>query len=57
MKNYDLVVRGGRVTGPGGVRLADIAVTGGKSPTCSPPGAPCPAPRKSTPPGGTSCPA
>lgn len=30
VKTYDLVVRGGRVTGPGGVRLADVAVTDGK---------------------------
>ncbi|MFE0027601.1 dihydroorotase family protein [Amycolatopsis sp. NPDC059021] len=30
VKDHDLVVRGGRVTGPDGVRTADIAVTGGK---------------------------
>ncbi|MFI5587372.1 dihydroorotase family protein [Amycolatopsis sp. NPDC051758] len=30
VKSCDLVVRGGRVTGPDGVRVADIAVTGGK---------------------------
>jgi dihydroorotase len=30
VKDYDLVVRGGRVTGPDGVRVADVAVADGK---------------------------